>query len=42
MNSPSEVTEGSAGTAQQLRVLVALAEGLGVTPSTHMVAHNHL
>lgn len=27
---------------QQLRVLAAPVEDLGLIPSTHMVAHNHL
>jgi hypothetical protein len=33
---------GTGEIAQWLRALGALPEGLGLIPSTHMVAHNHL
>jgi hypothetical protein len=41
-NKQTQTFRGAREMAQWLGALAALPEGLGLTPSTHMVAHNHL
>jgi hypothetical protein len=36
------ITKGAGEMTQQLRALAALPEVLSLSPSNHMVAHNHL